>query len=221
MRALDERSGELIWDLDTKSEGIYSSPALVDGILYFGNDGLDGSRLYAVDTRTGEARWKFAVPTQIFSTPAVEGGMVYFHARDDHVYALSAENGQVVWKTPAPHPQQEFAVMSDMSKSSTAIGKDKLFVGIGRELVAMDRATGKVLWRTAVRGKVDSSPLIVGNTVYAGADDRRFYAFDINDGKKTWEYATGGKVSASPSAGGGLLLIGSNDGFLYAFGAAR
>ena len=38
------------------------------------------------------------MPKQIFSSPAVKDGVVYFHVRDDHVYALDARDGSLVWQ---------------------------------------------------------------------------------------------------------------------------
>lgn len=217
MRALDERKGNLLWAFDTKTEGCYSSPALVGDTLYIGSDGVSEINLFALDPATGALRWKFTTPTQIYATPAVADGVVYFHARNDHVYALSAKDGTLLWKTPAPSPQDQFSVLADMVKSSPAVALGKVLVGIDRELVALDAKTGAPLWRARTGRSVHSSPLVVGRTVYVGSDDRNLYAFDLATGKKTWSFPTGGKVSISPAVGGGLLLIGSNDGFLYAF----
>jgi outer membrane protein assembly factor BamB len=105
----------------------------------------------------------------------------------------------------------------DPSKSSPAIAGDRVFVGIDRNLTALDRATGRVLWQAPTGRKVDSTPLVVGDVVYVGSDDRTFYAFDAATGRKVWSYATGGRVSSSPTSGEGLILIGSDDGALYAF----
>ena len=163
-------------------------------------------------------KWKFPVKKQIFSSPAVAGGVVYIHVRDDHVYALDAGDGTLVWKTLAPSPQKFWdPVFMDPSKSSPAVDGTRVYLGIHRELTALDRRTGKVLWKAETGRKVDSTPLIVGETVYVGSDDKNFYAFEAATGKKIWSYGTKGRVSSSPNYGEGLILIGSNDGFLYAF----
>ena len=197
--------------------GAFSSPALAGGTIYVGNDGQHRSSLHAIDPATGEVKWKFTVPNQIFSTPAVRDGAVYFHSRDDHVYALAAADGRLLWKTPAPSPQAWFSVYQDLTKSSPAVDAERVYVGIDRELVALERATGKVLWKAPTRGKVDSSPLIVGGTAYVGSDDKSFYAFDARTGKQLWSHRTDGRISTPPTYCEGLILVGSNDGALYAF----
>lgn len=158
------------------------------------------------------------MPKQIFSSPAVKDGVVYVNVRDDQIYALDARDGKVLWKTPAPSPQPWWnLVFMDPSKSSPVVAGDRVFVGIDKNLAALDRKTGRVLWQAPTGRKVDSTPLVIGNTVYVGSDDRTFYAFDAATGKRDWSYLTGGRVSSSPTYGEGLILIGSDDGALYAF----
>jgi len=47
----------------------------------------------------------------------------------------------------------------DPSKSSPAVAGDRVFVGIDRNLTALDRRTGRVLWQAPTGRKVDSTPL--------------------------------------------------------------
>jgi len=162
------------------------------------------------------------VPKQIFSSPAVKDGVVYVHVRDDQIYALDARDGKVIWKTPAPSPQPGWnLIFMDPSKSSPVVAGDRVFVGIDKDLTALDRATERVLWQAPTGRKVDSTPLVIGEVVYVGSDDRTFYAFDAATGRQVWSYATDGRISASPTAGEGLILIGSDDGALYAFEEER
>src|SRR3954463_2433 len=54
---------------------IVHSPAIADGVLYFG--AMDG-HLHALLQDTGQEKWKFKSQMPIASSPAVSGGMVYF-----------------------------------------------------------------------------------------------------------------------------------------------
>lgn len=197
--------------------GAFSSPALYEGTIFVGNDGAHASHLHAIDPADGSVKWKFRVPSQIFSTPAVSDGVVYFHARDDHIYAVSAEDGALIWKTPAPAPQNWISVYQDLTKSSPSVDGVRVYVGIGPDLTALDRKSGEVLWKAHTGRKIDSTPLVIGDTLYVGSDDRLFYAFDTATGEQRWSFKTGGRISVPPTYGEGLILVGSNDGFLYAF----
>jgi eukaryotic-like serine/threonine-protein kinase len=54
-------------------------------VVYFGSG---DKHLYAVDTNTGQERWKFKTEDGISSSPAVSGGVVYFGSGDNHLYAV-------------------------------------------------------------------------------------------------------------------------------------
>ncbi|MDT9191305.1 MAG: PQQ-binding-like beta-propeller repeat protein, partial [Limnospira sp. PMC 894.15] len=72
-----------MWKFRTE-DGIFSSPAVSGGVVYFGSY---DNHLYAVDANTGQERWKFKTESVIFSSPAVSGGVVYFGSLDNHLYA--------------------------------------------------------------------------------------------------------------------------------------
>ncbi|HJN89824.1 MAG TPA: PQQ-binding-like beta-propeller repeat protein, partial [Verrucomicrobiota bacterium] len=69
--------------------------------LFFGNN-VD-NHVYALDTRTAQERWRFAVGGAIRFAPVVSGGRLYFGSDDGLVYCLNATNGELAWKyRPSP-----------------------------------------------------------------------------------------------------------------------
>ena len=74
---------ELKWKF--KTEDVDSSPAIADGVVYFGS--LDGN-LYAVDIKTGQEKWKFKTKYWVLSSPAIADGVVYFGSFDGNLYAV-------------------------------------------------------------------------------------------------------------------------------------
>src|SRR5437660_7552558 len=62
--ALNATSGAKQWSFSTGA-GIFSSPVVANGILYFGSD--DGN-LYALDARSGTKKWLYSTTAQIVST---------------------------------------------------------------------------------------------------------------------------------------------------------
>ena len=85
----------------------------------------------------------------------------------------------------------------------------------------MDRATGEAIWRFPTGGKVDSSPVVVGDRVVFGSDDGRLYVVGLADGKESWSYEIGEAITASPAVAQGMIVIGSEDGNVYAFGSPK
>ena len=82
----------------------------------------------------------------------------------------------------------------------------------------LDRGTGRQAWEFAARAKVDSSPVVCGDTVVFGSDDGRLYLVDLATGRESWSYEIGKGITASPAVAAGQIIIGAEDGTLYAFG---
>lgn len=51
----------------------------------------------AVTALTG-VKWKFETGDEIWSSPVVAEGVIYFGSDDDHLYALDAQTGQEKWR---------------------------------------------------------------------------------------------------------------------------
>ncbi len=76
------------------------------------------------------------------------------------------------------------------------------------------------IWSFDAGGDVQSSPAVVGRTVYFGSGDGSVYAVDIQTGEALWRFRTDGEVFSSPAVVDGLVLVGSEDNKLYALDAA-
>jgi outer membrane protein assembly factor BamB len=87
--AIDAHTGAHLWQF--KTGGSVSSPAVANGVVYFGSD--DGN-LYALDAKTGTLLWRYAGSEQYFSSPAVVNGMLYVATVDweGHIYAFHLPN---------------------------------------------------------------------------------------------------------------------------------
>ena len=128
------------------------------------------------------------------------------------VLGIDWKASRVTWKFA--DPDREFPFLA-----SAAI-TDKLVIVAGRDkrLHALDRQTGKPAWTFVTKGRIDSSPVVVGRRVFVGSSDGNLYAVDIETGKETWRFEAGGPISASPAIAGDLLVIGTEDGMIYGFG---
>jgi outer membrane protein assembly factor BamB len=81
------------------------------------------------------------------------------------------------------------------------------------------RDSGELVWTFNTGGKVDSSPVVVGDKVVFGSDDGRLYIVSLTDGRELWSYEIGQPVGSSPAVADGKIVIGSDDGGIYCFGA--
>jgi len=115
--------------------------------------------LHAFDSSTGKQIWatKWHTPnlipvhktnSQCATTPAADADRVYFYFSTLGLIALDAETGKQQWKHEIPTP---FFVFRWGPAMSPTLYKDKVIFlqddDLNPAMVALDKATGKVVWR--------------------------------------------------------------------------
>ena len=184
--ALDAQSGAVKWKFATEGErrfeakGLHgwqpknqtfadafdvflSSPAVVDGAVYFGSG--DGN-LYSLDANSGELRWKFKTGDVVHASPAIVDGVAFVGSWDSYFYAVDVGNGKEKWRyhageDPLVHNQVGF-------QSSPAVVDGVVYTGCrDAQLYALDAATGKAKWKfDNALSWVITSPAVVDGKVY-------------------------------------------------------
>jgi outer membrane protein assembly factor BamB len=149
-----------------------------------------------------------------YATPSVVGDRIYMIANrgmdDEYVEALSVSDGKVVWKTSlgkVGNPDQQPSY--PMARSTPTVDGDTLYaLGSDGDLVAVQRATGEVLWRKSLRedfsgvpGKwaYAESPLIDGDVLVAapGGPEATLVALRKDSGELIWRSQVPGGDSAA------------------------
>ena len=90
----------------------------------------------------------------------------------------------------------------------------RVFLGVGRSLVAVDLLTGEVA-RVALPDEVTAPPVVRKGGVYVGAWDGRVRRF--RGQTLEWSAETGAEVTAACLVVGERVYVGSRDGTLYAY----
>ncbi len=186
---------------------LYSSPAVVNGVVYVGSE---NGNLYAIDAASGGKKWAYHTGNRIESSPAVVNGVVYVGSYDGNLYAINAISGSKKWA---------YTTGSSIF-SSPAIVNGVAYVGSADgNLYAIDAASGSKKWAYTTRGPIVSSPAIVNGVVYVGSDDGNLHAIDAASGSKKWAFPTGDIISSSPAVVNGVVYASSLDSKLYAIDA--
>jgi outer membrane protein assembly factor BamB len=176
------------------------------GAMFRGNPQHTGA--YDTDTvpLLGELAWSFETGDQIWTSPAIADGMVYFSSTDSYLYALDGQSGQLVWKFAGGGPW-----------SSPAVVDGVIYFGFSSYLHALDSQTGRILWKFKTEGYwTDSSPVVAGDVVYFGSGPY-LYALDRRTGQELWSFQTeGATIDASPTVADGLVYFGSSSDYFYA-----
>ena len=183
---------------------IHSSPAVVNGTVYFGS--RDG-KLYALDVASGEKRWQYQTGSWVDSSPAVVGGIVYVGSNDGNLYALDANTGERLWAFKTPYPVV----------SSPAVAGGIVYFGSDDYCIyAVDSTTGMKIWQFTTESQVRSSPAIAGGIIYVGSLGDYVYALDAVTGKLRLRFKTYASVSSSPVVIDKTILFANFRGYLDA-----
>ena len=193
-------SGELAWKFKTGGE-VHSSPAVANGMAYFGSD---DEHIYALDAYNGQERWKVKTGGMVRSSPAVKDGVVYVGSGDFILYALNGADGREKWQ-------------------SKTLG---YFVELDRKGICCDeylktdlQGTGTLnyleMQYSIISPGIISSPVISGNAVFFGTNYYYVYAVYNDTGKVAWSYRTPSSVSSAPVLDkGNLLLLTDGDSLI-------
>jgi lanthanide-dependent methanol dehydrogenase len=139
--------------------------------------------------------------------PLVVGNVMYIHTPFPNiVYALDLnDDGRVIWKyEPKQDPSVIPVMCCDTVNRGVAYADGKIFmVQADTTVVALDSATGQVLWQVkngdpAKGESMTSAPLVYKDKVYVGISGGEFgvhgrlTAYNVADGKMVWNgFSTG------------------------------
>lgn len=88
-------------------------------------------------------------------------------------------------------------------------------------LYALDAHTGRVRWTFRNLGFANSTPVLVGGTMYIGSQDDSIDAVDAGTGQLRWRYPTDRQVVSGVTVAGGRVFAGDDSGAVDAVDAGR
>lgn len=171
------REPKILWQKELGSG--FAGPTVADGkVIVFHREG-DEVLVEALSASDGKPIWKFTASTDYSdsfgmsdgprATPTVADGRVFVHGADGRVFALDLKSGKQLWSydTVAEHnsPQGFFGrtcsplVVGDrliLTPGGTRLGKP---AGV----IALDVATGKLVWNSVEDEASCSSPIAFGD----------------------------------------------------------
>jgi outer membrane protein assembly factor BamB len=194
---------------------IVSSPAISDGVVYFGS--FD-DYLYALDVNTGQEKWRYKTGGGIGSSPSISSGIVLFGSSDGYLYALD-NDGQLKWKFNT----QINAAFSSPYVSSAAIANGIAYItstdtsdkGENNHLFAIDIKTGEMKWKTKTSLARYTSPTVSNDVVYFGDENGSVFSINGDTGQVEWQFNVESAVTSDVVIVDNLLYFCSKDGYLY------
>jgi outer membrane protein assembly factor BamB len=235
---LDWQAGgpKLLWKIPTPNG--FSSFAVSGGKAYTQvNRDLDGKPrevCLALDALTGKELWSVDVGEGHYpgggdtgapdnsggdgprSTPTINDGLVYVATPNLVLYCLDASTGKQIW-TKDLMKEHAGRNIGWKSAASPVIDGDLLFVGgggPGQSLLALDKKTGKVVWKGFDEKITHATPVattILGRRQVIFFLQSGLLSVAAEDGKALWKFPFKYAVStaASPVVWGDVVYCGA------------
>jgi outer membrane protein assembly factor BamB len=220
--ALDAATGKVLWSKRFPYEsqhGSGGSPALHNDLLIFSGDGHLEAWVIALDTRTGDVKWKTDRRRpfdQAYTTPLV----ISVNGRDQvvsvgayRVAAYDAATGKEIWRV------QYDDGFSNVPRPVYSHGLVYITTGFFQPAVLAIRPDGAgdvtgthVAWSTTRGAPFTPSPIAVGDELYIVSDLGVLSCVDAGTGKLHWQQRLGGNFSASPVFADGRIYFLSEEG---------
>jgi len=136
------------------------------------------------------------------ATPIVYDGVMFTITGANHVQALDAKTGKIIWEYNAKLPDELNTVCCGWTSRGVALGDGKVFVGLlDARLIALDQKTGNLVWETRVdeweKGyTITSAPLYYDGKIYTGVAGGEYgirgymAAYDSGFGREIWRKYT-------------------------------
>ena len=214
----------------------YSSLAVRDGRLYTLGNTKDTDTLLCLKAATGRFLWKHTytcsatAPRTLVklysgtrSTPTVAGGRVYSFSRDGRLFCLTAADGKLLWSVDV-RKKPIAAKIPSWGFACSPLILDKWVILDAGPIVALEAATGKLVWKSKAYSPAYSSPIALrlggrpciatlngaGLTVVSAADGAGLLSYPFTF---TWvescvtPIVSGGRCFISAGEGSGSALV--------------
>jgi outer membrane protein assembly factor BamB/tRNA A-37 threonylcarbamoyl transferase component Bud32 len=150
--------------------------------------------------------WVFKCEDELRSRVSITRGMVFVGAYDNNVYALSADDGEFIWKHAT----------SDSIASTPHIYNDSLFVGSADgHMYCLHPGSGRLNWKFPTQGPIFSSARADYSHVFFGSDDGHLYAVNVANGRRVWAAEAHSVVRSTPCIADERIYFGTEGGYLF------
>ena len=149
------------------------------------------------------AQWIFqtSTPGYFENTPLVVDGIMYVTAPENLAFALDARTGRRLWSYKRALPEKIRACCGHTNRGFAMLGSRLFMSTLDAHVVALDAATGNVLWDVQAADYAQGyaftvAPLIVKDKVIVGVSGGEYGirgfidAYDAATGKLAWRFYT-------------------------------
>ena len=204
----------------------FSSFAVGGGRAYTAGNADNTATIYCFDAETGSVLWKHSYPSDLgdhdfeggtTSTPTLDGDRLYVLGKSGELFCFDAPSGKTIWQENI-HADTRIRVPDWGFGGSPLVMGDLLILNVGEAGVAVNKSTGKVVWKSASEDAGYSTPVPMtagGKSLVALTNKHAFLGVDAQTGKQVWKIkwpTQYGANAADPIVDGDRVLISSGYG---------
>ena len=155
-----------------------------------------------------EVKWKLNIESAIYTSPAVNSGLVFFGDDTGIFHSLDLKNGKEKWT---------FKTGSRIISSPAVELNHVVFGSTDGFIYCLDSKKGDLIWKVETSAAVMGCPLIKNDTVFIGGSDGTFRALKLSNGKSIWTFdQIKGYIETKAVAASGKIMFGAWDSWFYA-----
>jgi outer membrane protein assembly factor BamB len=189
VEVLDAQTGKQYWRV-ALGEALSGGPGVGAKQLFVATR---KAKLIALDKTTGVEQWHQRISSEMLATPVVVNGQLVVQTIDEKISLYDTATGKKVWDYARTVPK-----LTLRGTSAPLVVGDKILAGFSDgSLVALNLATGELLWETAVaapHGRTELERLVdidglfaaANGIVYVSSFQGRVAAVSISDGNILW-----------------------------------
>lgn len=199
------------------SFGLGSSLAVFEDLLLVQYDQRTNGVFLAIDTKSGETRWKTARNFEpAWATPLVAdlGGKTEFIlAAPPAVASYDPKSGAELWR-------KDFYDRAEVTCSPVFADGLVIISADGPGIAAVDAKTHELVWEDSAQAPGVGTPVVVGELLFAGLDHGGIVCRNVKTGKILWEVETDEGFYASPILAGDRIYLIDRVGLTHIFEAS-
>lgn len=190
-----------------------SSPLIVENSIYVGTG---NGYICSFDTETGKLKWTVLLTDEsAIGHIAYCNGCLYAQSGNRDLYAVNIAKRSVQWKFE--HSEDYRVSINWYDVCPMVVGDAVYIYGSLKNLYAVDRKTGKLMWQYKASGLFYCRNFVATETLLIGAmPDSLVHAVDAKTGRKIWTANLGDTITGmSPSVILGSTLFTSSGGYFF------
>ena len=167
--------------------------------------------------------WRHQAGSLIEFPPSIGYERLFFSTNKGTFSAVSEKTGKYAWRyrarrcvaaSPAIGPHAHGTVYETFLNRPPCNAQNGGH-GVDGEVIAFSVGHGKIHWSHRI-GPSESSPLLVGASLYVGDWNGDVWAFDANHGNVLWKrHVAQAAIKGAVAYAGGRLFVGAYDGHVY------